>query len=181
MLQEIFTSCPPSLPLPSTSVVLSKPFEQLPGCRSQRPEHRPAAVDAGHADSPSPDGSSCWCLCTQTSPVVLQSHWSQPFPLTSLQQQPNSSSSRPDCTWQAGRACSALLEMPWLHGNTQPWRNKALLLMCMPWLDLCQESRAPDPSPPVFPGAAQKQTAMQAQHSWPQAEALEELVFGRST
>ena len=98
---------------------LPKPFEQLPGCWSQRPEHHPAAVDAGHADSPSPDVSSCWCLHRQTSPIILQSHQSQPFSLTPLQQQPDSSSPRPHgCAWQAGGACSVLLGTRWLSSNT---------------------------------------------------------------
>lgn len=153
---------------------------QAAGCKDLHNAQLPCY--AGHADSPSHDGSFCWCLHMQASLIILQSHQSQLSPLTCLQQQPNSFSPRPKgCAWQAGRAYSALLGMPWLASNTQPWGNKALLLMRMPWLDHCQESRPPDPKPPMFPGAAQKPNAVEAQHSRPQAEALEEWAFGSST
>lgn len=157
----------PSLPLPSASTGLSQPLERPSACGTQRPGHCPAAMDTGRADSPSPEGSSCWRVCTQMSPVVLQPHPSRPFPLPPLQQQPDSSSPSPrGSAWWAGGPCSAPLGTRWLGSKTHPRRMRPSCRCAAPWLGLCQESKAPHPKPPAFPGAAQKQTAMQTQHSW---------------
>lgn len=44
--------------------------------------------------------------------------------------------------------------------------NEALLLIHMPWLDLSQESKAPNLKHPGFSVAIQKQTDIQAKHNF---------------
>lgn len=168
----------PSLPLPRASTGLSRPLEQPSACGTQRPGHCPAAMDTGRADSPSPEGSSCWCVCAQMAPVVLQPHPSRPFPLPPLQQQPGSSSPSPrGSAWQAGGPCSAPLGTRWLGSKTHPRRRRPSCRCARLGSISVGRAKLHTPSLLRFQGQPRSRPPCKRSAAGPQEEALEGAGF----